>query len=225
MESKIGKINIGLVLTWLLVFNWHGGWGINIEVWLLVLVGLLWVAFARHRKLTFPILVVLFFINLHINKLFGINDWHLNFDFEKINLSNPEYLKIIDKYRLNDVWTPYRLRTWFYQGWMNIFLWIDSVFKILSPIFWVRLMGFGGSTVFFVGLVDFLKNKSNLKYIWWMVAVVLSSGLGIQLDTRTEIVLALPVLILIMAGGLNNGWVRKKWWLVGLLVFVDLILK
>jgi len=162
------------------------------------------------------VLPVLFFLNLYINHLWSIN----NFDLEKINLTNPQYLKLIDKYRYDDVGMIYTLRMWFYSAWLNVFLWIDSILKILSPVFWVRTLGFSGAFLACLGL-----NKINKKWWWWFLAVVVSAGLGILIDTKMAVVLALPVIVLTMLSGLKSKFVHKYWWILIILVAVDLILK
>lgn len=216
--KKSNLVKIATVILWILIFNWRGGFGLSVEWWVYVVVLGLWLGYVWFNKVGFLMLIPLFLINLYINHLFSFKG--MDFNLEKINLTNPQYIKLIDRYRYDDVGMPYRLRMMFYQNWLNVFLWIDSTFKLMSPVFWLRVLGFGGFVLAALGIV-----KTKIKYWWWLLVVVASSGLGILVDTKTAVVLSLPVVVIILANGLDHKLVKKYWWIMGLLLMLDLILK
>ena len=78
-------------------------------------------------------LIGIFTINLNINKLLSVEAGRSSVDVERINISNPAYKLMVDKYRYDDVQMPYKLRQIFYGNWQLGWLWVDSVLKILSP--------------------------------------------------------------------------------------------
>jgi len=220
MKNNFKHINIFLSIIWILIFNWNNGFGLEIEWWVYVVAAVLWILYLKFNKISFLILFLLFFLNLHINHLFGFSGYKLNFDIERINIFKPDYIKLIDKYRYDDVGMLYRFRMLFYSNWLLIFYWLDSFLKIFSPLFWVRIYGFSG---FFVTIFGLFKTK--YKYLLWLLIVCLSSSLAILYDTKTAVFLTLPVSVIILANGLNSIIVKKYWWIVLILFIVDLIQK
>lgn len=209
-----------LSTLWLLTFNWNNGFGLAVEWWVYIAIVILWVLYVKFNKIGFILLVLLFFLNLHINHLFNINSLGLDFNFEKINITHPSYVGMIDKYRYDDLTLPYTLRYIFYSKWLMIFCWLDSTLGILSPIFWVRVLGLSGVALMILGLT-----KINPKSWWWLLVVCISSGLGILVDTKTAIILSLPVVVMAMAKGLDHNLFKKYWWTLLVLMVIDLILK
>ncbi|MFZ2153272.1 MAG: hypothetical protein WAV41_04495 [Microgenomates group bacterium] len=211
---------IGGVFLWIIVLNWKNGLGLNIDWWVYILAIGLWWGYNKNIKFSWIFLFILFFLNLSINHLFGFSQGGFSFDWEKINLTHPSYLELIDKYRYDDVAMFYRLRMIFYQPWLTVFLWIDSTLKILSPIFWTRVLGIGGTVLLYLGLLQTYKN-----YWWWLLTVTISSGLGILIDTKTAVILALPAVILTMVDGYKNFNLKKYGGFLILIFLIDLIIK
>lgn len=173
-------------------------------------------------------LAVLFLINLAVNKLFTveIRPFGYSFNFEKIIITNPGNLDLIKKYWSEDLWMLYRLRNIFYSSFLVVLLWIDSVLKLLSPVFWIRILGYSGFLVTFLGIIRYFKNKvKSLAWIWYFMTIILSSALGILIDSKSAVILALPVIIYWMYLGITdkNFDKYKKWWC--LLLIIDFLLK
>jgi hypothetical protein len=213
-------LNIFLSLAWILVFTWNNGFGLEISWWVYIVAIILWILYLKFNKILLLILFLLFFLNLHINHLFGISNWKFDFNIDQINITNYKYIEIVNRYRLENIFIPYKIRMIFYSSWLMIFYWLDSFFKIISPLLWVRVLGFSG---FFVAIFGLFEAKQ--KYLIWFVTVCLSSSLAILYDTKTALILTLPVVVLILANGLNTKIVKKYWWIVLILMVIDLIQK
>jgi len=212
-------IFILIVLFWKIGYfpEWH---------WLLLEL-ILWIIFLKiGLKSGFIILPIIFLINLHLIHLFVIVDWQYNFDLEKINITNPEYFKIIDRYRYDDVGMIYRLRMKFYQNWLVGLLWIDSIARILSIGYWVKLLGFSGFSLLICG---FKKIYSIPKLFWacviWILTVALSSGLAIMLDDQRAWIMAIIPITFLISKGLSTETFKKYYWVWLLMLIVDLITK
>lgn len=208
-----------IVLFWKIGYfpEWH---------WLLLEL-ILWIVFLKiGLKSGIIILPIIFLINLHIIHLFSIVDWQYNFDLEKINITNPEYFKIIDRYRYDDVGMIYRLRMKFYQNWLVVLLWIDSIARILSIGYWVKLLGFSGFSLLICG---FKKIYSIPKLFWayviWILTVALSSGLAILLDDQRAWVMAIIPIAFLINEGLSTKSFKKYYWVWLLVLIVDLVTK
>lgn len=195
------------------VFGWAG-------------VTLMWAAFVKWGRRSWPILIILGLINLRINELLSIEGWmKFSFNLEKINLTNPAYLKIIERYWHDNLLIPYRIRTIFYGNWMLVFLWIDSALKLLSPIYWIRLWGFSLSLVMGLGVEKILKENKWLIPTLWLSAVVATSALGIMIDTRKSLILALPVVVQLIIYGVKNKRFAKLKWIILMLIIIDGMVK
>jgi hypothetical protein len=220
--NKIGWKNVLVVGLSLLVsqlfykifeFNW----------WVVFLVLIMWFLFLKlPKKINWILLPILFLIVLAINKLFTF--W--TFNWEKIVWTNPDYLKLINRYWQEDLWLLFRIRNLFYSYWLLFFSWLDLVFKLLSPVFLVRMLGFSGFTLTLLGLIQFFKNKKKNwgPLVWWLV-VVAASGWGMLVDSKSALILALLAIIYFMYLGVKNKSFhkyQKYWWL---LLFVDFLLR
>ncbi|MFA6518437.1 MAG: hypothetical protein WCV93_02170 [Candidatus Shapirobacteria bacterium] len=195
--------------------------------WVYLLIIFAYIASSKSKLFILPVIFVLFFVNLHVNSLFGLSrQLKPDFNLEKINITSPISIQKVAQYYYDDVYTPYRIRHFLYSQWLTVFVWISSVLKLLSPIFWVRLMGFSGSILIFLGVIEYIKNDFSPRYwFWWFFIIIFSSGLGINLDTRNSIFLSLPILINLVILGFKSKLfisIQKYWWL---LLFVDFILK
>ena len=173
-------------------------------------------------------LVMIFFLNLSLNKLLTIEpSGRFNFDLERINITNPAYQKTVARYRFDDVEMTYRVRNIFYSNWQLGILWVDSTLKILSPLFWLRLLGYSGLTLFGLGVYQIISHF-EAKYwysISWILTVIASSGLGIMIDSKMSVILAFPVILqFLWLGFRSKNFSRIKWYWIGL-VIIDLCLR
>ncbi len=182
----------------------------------------------KFPKSWFLILPVLFLLNLSLNKLFvfDIKSFTYSFDYEKIVVTNPNNIKMIDQYWHEDLLLPYKIRNLFYLPWLLGFSWLDLTFKLMSPAFLVRIIGYSGSFLLFLGIIEFIKDK-NRKWFFclWGLTVVLSSGLGILVDSRKAMVLAVPSVIYFIYLAVRNNKLNKLsiYWVI--LFLIDLILR
>lgn len=173
------------------------------------------------KKIGWVLLPILFLLVLSVNKLFSGD----SFDWEKIVWTNPGNLKLIERYGLEDLWLPFKIRNLFYTSWLLVFNWINLVFKLISPEFLTRMLGWSGFSLTLFGVIQFFKNKKRFwqPLIWWVV-VVMAAGWGILIDSKSALILALPAIIYFMYLGVNNETFKKykKWWWI--LVVIDLIM-
>ena len=225
MVSKKGMIEAGISIGWILVF--FGGTLMGLKWWVWLVVGLGWLVVKKWPRVLWLFLPVLFLVNLHILGLFGIERVvEPNFNLEKINITSPGYEKIIERYEYDDVWIPYSIRGTFYGEWMKGILWLDSMLVYLSPIFWLRTLGMAGLAVLFLGVYEYWKKNKRLNWAWWwFIGVVMSCGLGIMVDSKTAVVLALPAIGAGLYGGLKSSWASKYWYVLVVIGLIDLIVR
>jgi len=182
----------------------------------------------KFPKSWFLILPVLFLLNLSLNKLFvfDIKSFTYSFDYEKIVITNPNNIKMIDHYWHEDLLLPYKIRNLFYSPWLLCFSWLDLTFKLISPVFLVRIIGYSGSFLLFLGIIEFIRDK-NRKWFFclWVLTVILSSGLGILVDSKKAMVLAIPSIIYFMYLAIRQNKLNKLWVYWVILFLIDLILR
>ncbi|MDO8609855.1 MAG: hypothetical protein Q7R95_04860 [bacterium] len=207
-------------MFWIVLFTWNNGFGLNIAWWVYVVAIILWFLYLRFNKASIFILFAIFFLNLHINHLFGISNFKFDFNVDQINITNYKYIETVSQYRLENVYIPYKLRMVLYSSWIMGFYWLDSFFKIISPLLWVRILGFAGYFVACFGIF-----KTSFKYLLWLIIVCLSSSLALLYDTKTAVILSLPSIIIVLSNGLDNKFIKKYWWLLLILATIDLIQK
>jgi hypothetical protein len=201
----------------------------DLNFWFLVSILIMWFLFIKlPKKFSWILLLILFFTVLSINKLFSLhlNPLNYNFNWEKIVWTHPDYLKLIDRYWHQDLWLLFKLRNLFYSSWLLIFSWLDLVFKLISPIFLVRMLGFSGFSLTFFGIIQFFKSKQIFwpPLFWWLI-VVMASGFGMLTDSKSSLILDLPAIIYFMYLGTKNkifNKYQKFWWL---LLLIDILLK
>ena len=89
---------VAVLVGWSLIMLGTEALGsVTVFGWLGVI--LMWVAFVKWGRRSWPILIVLGLVNLRINELLSIEGWmKFSFNLEKINLTNSSYLKIIERY-------------------------------------------------------------------------------------------------------------------------------
>lgn len=230
MESKTGrKINknvLALILTVLVlpllprIFY--------IPWWLIVLILLLLWLSIKYPKSFLLVAPILFLLDLWINNLltFNFQSMTYSFNWEKIVVTNPGYLKLIDRYWHEDLWLPFRLRNIFYSSWLLLFSWLNLLFKLWLPTFLIQVLGYSGWYLFVLGIIDYFKNikREIWPLLWWLV-VTGASALGMLVDSISALILALPSLVYFMYLGVNNKYFNKWWKIWLILLVVDILLK
>lgn len=182
----------------------------------------------RYPKTFILVLPILFLGTLYVNNLLTINfkEFEYSFDLEKIVVTNPNYLKLIDRYWHEDLWLPFRIRNVFYTPLLMFFGWIDLVFKLLSPVFLIRVMGYSGLFLTALGVYIYVSEKSKKWWpLFWSLTVVFASGLGMLVDSKKALILAFPAIMYFVIKGIFNKKFDSLWkyWLI--LFLIDFILK
>lgn len=220
MKQITDRKGVLLSIFWIIIFTWNNGLGIEVSWWVYLVMILLWCLYLKFDRLSIIILFILFFLNLNVNHLFRIDNYRLDFDVDRINLTYYRYFELLKGYQLENVYIPYRLRLVLYSNWLMIFYWLDSTLKLLSPIFWIKVLGFGGSLIALFGIF-----KTKSKNLWWILVVCFSSGLGILIDTKSAIFLAFPAIVTIMSDGIQSKQVKKYWWIIVIWLLIDILQK
>lgn len=220
-----------IFLVYFLIF-WFCGWFgefRNISWWI-ILFCLFSSCFLLKRKLIFFILFlfILIIINLNLNRLlnFTFNPFTVSFDKEQSFLGYQLINKSIQRYSLEGLWLPFKLRPYFYGSYLKFFSWFIGLSRYLSIVFWIKTVGFGGFYLMLSGLINYFKNKkrNNLLVVWFFVVLV-SSTLRIMGDTYKFVFLGLPVAFYWIYLGFENPIFRKKRWLIYVLLILDFCLK
>lgn len=194
--------------------------------WLIL--GLVFVVALRYKKyfwITIPVLII---ADIYINKLLSINfsSFSLSMDWEKMSINNPAYFKLIDKYRYDDVWLPYHFRGLFYSGWLLIWEWINLFLKLVSVTFQIRVLGYSGFFLQFLGLIEYFKDKERKSsfLIWWLT-IMMASAMKILVDSNMAVILALPAIIYFMYFGIKGKNFKRLWILWLIMILIDVALK
>jgi len=150
----------------------------------------LWIIVRKNKFVLILAVPVLFLINLNLNHFLTINfkPFEYSFDLEKMVITNPKNLEMIQMYWKNDVLILYRLRNIFYSNWLVLRLWMMNILRILSPVYLIRTIGIFGFLALFWA-------RPKWQEIIWIMTVFLSSALGILVDTKMSVVLILPAII------------------------------
>lgn len=230
MESKIGrKINknaLVLILTVLILPLFPKIF--LVPWWLIVFLLILFWLSIKYPKSLWLVGPLLFLLDLWIIDLldFSFQSMRFSFDWEKIIITNPGYLKLIERYWSEDLWLPFRFRNIFYSPWLLLFSWLNQLFKLWSPIFIINTLGYSGWYLFILGLVEYFK-RSKRKWwpLIWVLTVTGASSLGILVDSRGALILALPALIYFMYLGINSKFFDKWWNIWFILMVIDILLK
>ena len=190
---------------------------------------LLWFLLSKLKiKYAWIVLVILVLFNLNLNRLFyiSINSINFSFDSEQSFFNYFGIQKSILRYKQEGLWLPYLLRNVFYSSYLKILPWLNNVAKMLSPLFWIRLLGFSGALIFVLGIISYFKNKFDKWYIgFWFLLVIISSSLRVLGDTVTAAYLTLPAIIYFIILGSKNKFFEKYQIYWYLLFLIDLILK
>lgn len=230
MESKIGrKINKNILFLILTVLILPLLPRIFFVPWWLILIVLIFLCLSiRYPKSLWVIIPFLFFFDLWINNLLTINFQSLafSFDWEKIVLTNPGFLKLIERYWREDLWLPFRLRNILYTPGLLVLSSLNSLFKLWSPIFLIQVLGYSGCFLFILGLVEYFKSKN--RKVWpflWFLTITAASALGMLVDSKNALILALPALVYFMYLGVSNKYLNKWWYIWLILIVIDILLK
>jgi hypothetical protein len=217
MDKKYKILILGLtVLAMPLMARF---WSLPLAIILFLILGSVLV---RKKFLVwFWLLPILFLLTLYVNNFFSI----FSFDWEKMVIGNKNFLYAIERLKNEGLWIPFTLRNILYSNWLLVFSWLNLIFKLLSPMFLIRALGYG-FFIFAYGIIDYLNDKTKK---WWPViwgaTVVFASGLGVLVDSGNAIVLALPSIIYFLILGINTAKFKKYWKIWILLFVIDLILK
>jgi hypothetical protein len=107
-----------------------------------------------------------------------------------------------------------------------LFPYFTGIAKLLSPLFWIRIIGFSGFSLFLLGWIDYFKKGFRRWYVgFWFLVVILSSAWRVLGDTVTAMYLSIPAVTVLIFRGTKSNFFRKYqfyWWLIFLL---DLLLK
>jgi len=201
---------------------------LDIPVWITALTFSLFVFLIKYPKYVWLVLPLLFLLDLGINNFLTVQlkPFNYSFDWEKIVISNPGNLKLIDRYWHEDLWLPFRIRNVFYSPWLLSLSWLDLIFKLLSPVFLIRIVGFSGLFLFVLGIIHYFGDQK--RKIWpliWILTVVAASGLGMLVDSKSAYILALPAIIYFLFLGISSRNFNKLWkYWFGLLI-IDVLSK
>jgi len=199
-----------------------------LPLWLIVLIiFLLWLSIKKPKSL-WIVVPILFFVDLWINNLFTLDltTFNYSFDWEKMVISNPGYLKLIERYWHEDLWLPFRIRNIFYSSWLLFFSWLNLVLKLWSPKFLILVLGYSGFFIFVLGIIEYFKNKKRIIWpLFWWLTVTWASALGILVDSKSALILALPALFFYMSLGVKGLNFRKLWIIWLILIVVDILIK
>lgn len=230
MESKIGrKINKNILFLILTVLILPLLPRILFVPWWLILLVLVFLCLSiKYPKSLWVVVPFLFLLDLWINNLLTINFQSLtfSFDWEKIVLTNPGFLKLIERYWHEDLWLPFRLRNIFYTPGLLVLSSLNSLFKLWSPIFLIQVLGYSGCFLFILGLVEYFKSKN--RKVWpflWFLTITAASALGMLVDSKNALILALPALVYFMYLGVSNKYFNKWWYIWLILIVIDISLK
>lgn len=221
--KKYGIVILIMVMSACFGRFWQMPWWLNLSMILL------WLVTVKVKpKYAWIFLVLLVVLNLNLNRLFyfKINPLLVSFDKEQSFLDYPGIRESIIRYKQEGLWLPYRLRGCFYSSYLIIFSYLTGVVKLLSPLFWIGIIGFSGFSLFLLGWIDYFKKGFRGWYIgFWFLVVILSSGWRVLGDSVTAIYLTIPVIIVLIKEGLKSNFFKKYqifWWL---LFLVDILLK
>lgn len=199
----------------------------EVSFWITLIMFLLWLIFLKLNKykwIVFPFLIVLV---LFLNRLisFNINNQLVSFDWEQSFLGYPGISKSIDRYYNEGLIIPYAIRKLFYGQYLLILPWINNFLKQISPVFFIRLLGFSGFYLFLLGLIDSIKNKKNYWIIFWLLLVIFTGSLRVLGDSSMVVYTAIPSFIYLILVGLKSKFFNDFSWIWFLLLLVDFLLR
>lgn len=221
------KENVIVVLVLLVsayfVRFWQTPWWINLSMILL------WLGMVKIKpKYSWIFLIVLVIINLNLNRLlyFKINPLSISFDVEQSFWNYPGIRSSILRYKQEGLWLPFRLRGCFYSLYLVFFSYLSGVAKLISPLFWVRIIGFSGFTLFLLGIISYFKNGFKKNYVgFWFLLIILSSACRVLGDTVTAVYLTVPVITVLLVKGIRSDFFKKYQFYWYLIFLLDILLR
>lgn len=196
----------------------------------LIMFGLWFLALRAKNKFFWLIIIflVLILFNLYINRLLNItlSPLSISFDIEQSLFKYPGLRESIVRYKQEGLWLTYFLRNIFYSFYLIVFSWINIIFKFLSPLLWVKMIGFFGLNLMVLGIIHFFETKNkNYFMIWWFLLVIMSSSIRVLGDSLAGIYLTIPVIIYWWYLGFKSKYFKKYYIFWYVLFFIDLLLK
>lgn len=200
----------------------------SMSVWVTLLILSSYLILNKSKsKFNWVILIILVLVNLTVNRLLYIklNPINISFDLEQSYLGYPGIDTSLVRYYKEGLWLPYSFRNIFYSSYLQIFPWIGGIAKLLSPLLWIRLIGFSGFYLLFLGIISFFNIKfKNIYYMWYFLLIILSSALRVLGDSATAVYLALPVIMYWIYLGVNNKYFKKYFGFWCGLLMMDILL-
>lgn len=187
---------------------------------------LIWLCLSKIKiKYSWFLLIILIGINLIFNRLLYIKTSPLSFsfDYEQSYLDYPGINESIERYRHEGVFIPYSLRKYFYSSYLIFFSQLTGIAKLLSPYFWIKMIGFSGFSLLLIGIFNPQK-KEYLTYLWFFL-IIITSSLRVLGDSLTAVYLTLPPLIYFFYKGVNSSLFKKYYFFWYLLLIFDFLLK
>lgn len=194
----------------------------------LVMIVLWFLLFRFKAKIAWLVLLILIIINLQINRLlyFDLDSLKISFDFEQSFFKYPGIGESITRYKQEGLWLPFFFRNIFYSSYLIVFSLIGSFLKLMSPLFWVKILGFSGFSLMISGIIHFFKkNNKNYIFIWWFLLVIITSSLRVLGDNQIAVFLNLPVVIYWFYLGFKSNLFKKYYIYWYLLFVIDLLLR
>jgi hypothetical protein len=197
-------------------------------LWITLLTFVLWVLLFRLKlKHNWLIFIVLIPLNFYVNRLLSvnINPVNLSFDREQSFLSYTVINNSIGRYQNEGLWIMYSLRSLFYSNYLILFSWVSNILKILSLSFWIKILGFSGTILLILGLINFFKKNINfIKILSWIIVILITSSLRVLGDSNTYILLLYPVLFYFVYLGTKSIYFIKYYYIWFLFFVLDIIL-
>lgn len=183
-----------------------------------------WFIFKQKKKYFWLFSLGLIVLNLIANDLLFLRFSRpfVMFDGEQSIWNYPGVSKAIIRYVNEGLFLPFHFRNLFYSGYLKFFLWLVNFSKLLSPYFWLKIIGFSGSWLMVLGLIDFLKDKrKDIGILVWFLLILATSSMRMIGSSEKFIFLALPVIFYWIYRGLKVN--KYGFLLIGLVIF-DLLL-
>lgn len=201
MSKKCYKVGLLLIVLGLCPILWKFfeiDWKIGLAV------AVLWFLVRKNKFVLVLAVPILFLINLNLNHFFTIKFKPLeySFDLEKMVIADHKNLEMVQIYQKNGMVVPYRLRKISFGKWLVLRLWVMNILKIISPVYLIRTIGIFGFLALFLA-------KPKRQEMIWIMTVIASSALGTLVDTKTSVVLILPVLLFWWRRGIKQLSIRQ----------------
>ena len=199
----------------------------EVSFWITLIMVFLWLIFLRLKKykwIVFPFVIILV---LFLNRLisFNVSNQLVSFDWEQSFLGYPGISKSIERYYNEGLIVPYSVRKVFYSQYLLALPWFNNFLKQISPVFFIRLLGFSGFYIFVLGLIDSIRSKQNYWIISWFMLVIFTGSLRVLSDSSMVVYMAIPSFIYLMLVGLKSKFFKDLPWIWFILLLIDFLLK